>query len=83
MGIAVALNQDIDHVSILVHSPPEIVPLALDIHEELVQVPDVSQLPLVGGQNPIRPEIIGVSPGRRDCFFFLPIHHVESIDHLE
>jgi hypothetical protein len=54
MGIAVALNQDIDHVSILVHSPPEIVPLSLDVHEELVQVPDVSQPSLPA------PEISGV-----------------------
>jgi hypothetical protein len=36
------LNENVDHVSILVDSPPEIVPLALDIHEELVQVPHVS-----------------------------------------
>jgi hypothetical protein len=36
------LDEDVDHIPILVDSPPEIVPLALDVHEELVQVPDVS-----------------------------------------
>jgi hypothetical protein len=36
------LNKDVDHIPVLVDSPPEIVPLALDVHEELVQVPDVS-----------------------------------------
>jgi hypothetical protein len=40
------LHQDIDHISILIHSPPEIVALPLDGHEQLVQVPDVSQLSL-------------------------------------
>jgi hypothetical protein len=32
-GIAMPLNEDIDHIPILVDSPPEIVPLALDVHE--------------------------------------------------
>jgi hypothetical protein len=36
------LNEDVDHISILVDGPPEIVPLALHVHEELIQVPDVS-----------------------------------------
>jgi hypothetical protein len=30
------LNEDVDHISILVDSPPEIVTLALDVHEEFV-----------------------------------------------
>jgi hypothetical protein len=47
-----SLNQDVDHVSILIDGPPEVVPLALDIHEELVQVPDVSQLPLPAPEPP-------------------------------
>jgi hypothetical protein len=37
------LNQDVDHISILIHSPPEVMALFLDGHEELVQVPNVSQ----------------------------------------
>ncbi len=48
------LNQDIDHISILINGTPEIVPLPLDHHEELVQVPGVSQLSL------LPPEIPGV-----------------------
>jgi hypothetical protein len=47
-----SLNQDVDHVSILIDGPPEVVPLALDIHEELVQVPNVSQLPLSAPEPP-------------------------------
>jgi hypothetical protein len=39
----VPLNQDVDPVSVLVHCPPEVMPLPLDVHEELVQVPDVPQ----------------------------------------
>ncbi len=42
-GIAMPLNQDVDHVSILVYRAPEIVPLSLDVHEELIQVPGVSE----------------------------------------
>ena len=52
MGIAISLNQDIDHVSILIDCPPEIVPLPLDVHEELIQVPDVSQPPLFAPEFP-------------------------------
>jgi len=36
------------------YGPPEIVPLPLDVHEELIQVPDVSQPSLP------TPEILGV-----------------------
>jgi hypothetical protein len=48
------LNQDIDHVSILIHGPPQIMSLSLDGHEELVQVPDVAQLSFSA------PEVAGV-----------------------
>jgi hypothetical protein len=46
MGVTMPLNKYVDHVPILVDRPPEIVPLALDAHEELVQVPDVSHTTL-------------------------------------
>jgi hypothetical protein len=42
-GVAMFLNEDIDHVSILIHSPPGIVALSSDVHEELIQVPNVAQ----------------------------------------
>ena len=45
-GVTVSLDQDIDHVSVLIHGPPEIVPLAPDFHEDFVQVPHVTQLAL-------------------------------------
>jgi len=41
--IALSLNEYVDHVSILIDGPPEIVALALDVDEDFVQVPDVSQ----------------------------------------
>jgi hypothetical protein len=48
------LNEDIDHIPVLIDSPPEIVPLTLDVHEELVQVPDVSPTTLPA------PKVLGV-----------------------
>jgi hypothetical protein len=41
-----------DHVSLLIHSPPQIMPFPLDIHEELVQVPDITQPSLFGPEFP-------------------------------
>jgi hypothetical protein len=49
------LNEDVDHIPILVHSPPEIVPLTLHVHEELVQVPDVS---LMSSPTPEVPRVV-------------------------
>jgi hypothetical protein len=48
------LNKDVDHVSILIHGPPEIVARPLDVHEELIQVPDVAETTLPS------PELSGV-----------------------
>jgi hypothetical protein len=39
---ATPLNKDVDHVTILIDGSPEIVPRAPDVHEQLVQMPDVS-----------------------------------------
>jgi len=41
--IATGLNKNIDHVSVLVNGAPEILPLTLDIHEEFIQMPNVTQ----------------------------------------
>ncbi len=41
--IAARLEQDVDHVAVLVDRTPEIVALALDAHEEFVQVPRIAQ----------------------------------------
>ncbi len=43
IGASSTLDQDIDHVTVLVHSAPEIVPSTLDVHEELVEVPGIAQ----------------------------------------
>jgi hypothetical protein len=38
-----SLDEDLDHVPILVDGPPQIVALAPDLHEDLVEVPDISE----------------------------------------
>src|ERR671933_875901 len=43
LGIAPALNQDVEDLAILVHGAPEIVQLAADADEDLVQVPLVAR----------------------------------------
>ena len=42
-AISPARHQNVDHVSILIHRSPQIVSLALDRDEELVNVPDVPE----------------------------------------
>ena len=42
-GIAISLNQDVNHVPVLVDSAPEIVTLTLDVHEDFIQVPHVAE----------------------------------------
>ena len=37
------LHENVEDVAILIDSPPEILPLTLDRHKELVQVPGVAQ----------------------------------------
>src|ERR687886_287547 len=43
LGIAPALNQDVEDLAILVHGTPEIVHLAADADEDLVQMPLVAR----------------------------------------
>jgi hypothetical protein len=40
------LNQDVDHVTVLIHGAPEILVLAVDSHEDFVQVPDIAEAAL-------------------------------------
>jgi hypothetical protein len=35
-GVAIFLNQDIDHVPVLIDGPPQVVSLSSDPHEDLV-----------------------------------------------
>jgi hypothetical protein len=44
--IAVRLNQDVDHVAVLIHGTPEILLLAVDSNEDLVQVPHIAEATL-------------------------------------
>ena len=44
--IAARLEQDVDHVAVLVDSTPEIVLLTPDAHEEFIQVPRIAQVTL-------------------------------------
>ena len=38
-GVTVSLNQDLDHVPVLVHGPPQVVPLTIDFHKNLIDMP--------------------------------------------
>ena len=44
-AIALRLNQDVDHIAVLVDRPPEIVLPALHRDEQFVQIPDVAHAP--------------------------------------
>ena len=48
--ISTRLNQDVDHVTVLIHGPPEILLLAVDPHEDFVQVPDITEAALAAFQ---------------------------------
>jgi hypothetical protein len=67
VGISTFLNEDVDHIPVLVDGPPKTVPLALDVYEELVQVPDVSLTSLSSPKVPsiIEPELL--TPLRPCC----------------
>jgi hypothetical protein len=45
-AIAPWLKEDIDHVAVLIHGPPEILLVSLDVHEQFVQMPGVAQASL-------------------------------------
>ena len=44
--IAARLDEDVDHVAVLVNRTPEIVLLTPDVHEEFIQVPRIAQATL-------------------------------------
>jgi hypothetical protein len=50
--IATGLDENINHVTILVDSPPQILSLTLDSHEQFIQVPRVAQATLSSPQSP-------------------------------
>ena len=44
--ISTWLNQDVNHVAVLIHGPPKILLLAIDPHEDFVQVLDIAEAAL-------------------------------------
>ena len=40
------MHQDVDHVTVLIHSPPEVLLLAVDSDEDFVQIPDIAKAAL-------------------------------------
>jgi hypothetical protein len=46
------LDENIDHVTILVDSPPQILSLTLDRHEQFLQVPGIAQASLPSPEPP-------------------------------
>src|SRR4051794_6307940 len=43
-GVPAVLNQDIEYHTVLVHRAPEVVQLAIDLQEHLIEVPSVARL---------------------------------------
>jgi hypothetical protein len=60
------LNQDVDHVTILIHGTPQILLLAINPNENLIQVPVIAQSPLSSLQFPSigRTELLTPLPDR-------------------
>ena len=52
LPVASRLHEDVDHVAVLVHGAPQILPSALDRHEQLVQIPGVAHPPASAPQPP-------------------------------
>ena len=44
--IAARLNQDVDHIAVLIHGPPEIVLLSIDSNKDFIQMPGVAEATL-------------------------------------
>jgi hypothetical protein len=64
--IAVRLHQDVDHVAILIHGTPEVLLLAVDSNENLVQVSDIAEAALMPLQfwDGFRTELLTPPPNR-------------------
>jgi hypothetical protein len=48
--IPARLNQDVDHIAVLIHGTPQIFLLAVDPHEDFVQVPNIAEEALTAPQ---------------------------------
>ena len=67
MLIAPWLHQDIDDVAVLIDSAPEILQLAVDFQEKLIQVPSITEatLPPLQFPNVVRAKLLTPVP---NCF---------------
>ena len=50
--IAPGLHQDIDDVAVLIDSPPEVLQLAIDFQEKLIEMPSITEATLQSLQFP-------------------------------
>ena len=64
--ITMRLDQNVDHVAVLIHGTPQILLLAVDSNEDLIQVPVVAQPSLSSLQFPsiVRTELLTPLPDR-------------------
>src|SRR5215475_3108576 len=64
--ITLRLDQDVDHVAVLIHGSPQILLSAVDSNEDLIQVPVVAQSSLLSLQFPsiVRTELLTPLPDR-------------------
>ena len=51
-AVPTRLDEDVDHIPVLIHSPPKILALTVDRHEDFVQEPCISEAPLLSLQAP-------------------------------
>ncbi len=64
--ISSGLDEDVDDVAVLVDGPPQILPSALNSHEEFVEIPRVAQTAMVAAKPPrvVEPERLTPLPNR-------------------
>ena len=88
--ITARLDENIDHVTILINSAPEILPLSLNRDEDLVQVPRIAEatLPTLQRSSVFRAELDAPKPnrlvGNRDAalgekVFYIPKAETEAV----
>ena len=90
LPITARLDENIDHVTILINGTPKILPPALDRDEDLVQVPRITEaaLPTLQASSVLRTKLEAPKPDRfvrnrdaalRQQFLNVPKAHAESV----
>jgi hypothetical protein len=66
MLIAPGLHQDIDDVAVLIDSPPDVLQLAVDVQEKLIEMPSITEATLQPLQFPgvVRTKLLTPVPNR-------------------